>query len=342
MTALKGQVRYYEIWNEPDAGYLATGAAIERAGVQSAGPAKDLYKNNDDYWLGDRYVPLVIAAREVADEVDGDRIDILGPSWNHDYYGNRGKLCFDRGMYRYLQLYSIHNYVGDPHSYVFWEELTNGLYMKTTEDLFKTFNAPLPIAVTEWGVRTYDQPAPGNGFRSRRDGQIFLIKSTFDYLAMERVPILILHQLGYNDEWSLVNKKADGTFVYLPTFDTYQWLCKTFDGKSYRRVALSVEAGPTARGFAIHLADDAETYVAVWQNPTRIKDGLQPVDARQAVIKLSGLDGTYTMEQLDLAGNVTESHEVKSTAAYEWTASLPQATTAAESEPIIYRLRAKK
>jgi Fibronectin type III domain len=339
MTALKGQVRYYEIWNEPDAGYLATGAPIERTGAAVAESASGIFQKNDAYWLGNRYVPLVMAAREVADEVGGDHIDLLGPSWNHDYHGTRGELCFDHGLADYLQLYSFHNYVGDPHSYAFWESMTNDQYMVNADALFKKFNAPFPIAVTEWGVRTFDQPAAGGGFHSRRDGQIFIVKSVFDYLAMERVSILVLHQLGYNDEWSLVDKQPDGKLIYHPTFSTYRWICRAFNAKSYRKLSIATDAGPTARAFAVRLSESGAVYVALWQNPVLANDGITSVPVRSASVKLTGFpDGTYEMQQLDLDGNRTSARPIEAHNGIAWNQVLPEAGQTAESEPVICRL----
>jgi hypothetical protein len=343
MTALKGQARYYEIWNEPDAGYLATGSASERSAATTQTPIQNIYWKNDDYWLGDRYVPLVTAAREVADEVDGDHIDLLGPSWNHDYSAIRGYICFARGLQRYLQMYSFHNYVGDPHSYALWEEMTNNQYFSSADALFKKYDAEMPIAVTEWGVRTYDDvPATMTGFHTRRDGQIFLVKSVFDYLAMQRVSILVLHQMGYNDEWSLLTRKADNSLIYHPMFYTYAWLCHTFGSKKYEKVPLDIDIGQAARGFAIRLTASGKIYIALWQNVQLLPSGFEPLPENTGEVILQDLpSGSYTMDRLDLMGQTVSSKDIESRGSYSWIESLPQASTAAESEPAIYRLTRK-
>ena len=174
MQALQGKAHCYEVWNEPDAGYLATGSPIERSDATSAA-APGPYQDNNEYWLGDRYVPLAMAAREVADGIDKD-LCIIGPSWNHDYHGTRGDLCFGRGLAPYLQQYSFHAYTNMPHSYAAWEHWTQ-TYFSHVDKVFAKHKVDMPIAVTEWGIQTFDKPAPADGFAARRDGQAFLVKS---------------------------------------------------------------------------------------------------------------------------------------------------------------------
>ena len=339
MQELKGLARYYEVWNEPDAGYLAMGVPAERLSVQDAAAIKPVYRDNDDYWLGDRYVPLVMATREVADEIDKD-IAVIGGSWNHDYHGRRGDLCFSRGMHRSIQQYSFHNYAGGFQSYPLWEYWTNGKYMVFADAAFKKFGISMPIAITEWNVPSYDTPDKAKGFCSRRDGQIFLVKSAFYYLSLERISMLILHQFGFNDEWSLVWKDDKGEMTRTPSFGTYKWLCKTFSGKRYNRLPIATDGGPDVRAYAIRLADDNSALVALWQD--RLDEQTMkpvPLPERTVHVELKGIpNGPCRLDTLDITGNTAGTSEAIAKKVLAWDATLPAATGAAESEPLLYRI----
>jgi len=337
MEMLKGQVHYYEIWNEPDAGYLAMGQPVERTDLAPAREPNRLYQNNDEYWLGDRYVPLVMTAREVADAIDPS-ISVLAPSWNHDYHGTRGELCFNRGLDRYLQQYSIHTYVGDPHSFELWKDWTDR-YLTNAGALFTKHHVAFPIAVTEWGVRSYDD-GTHPGFTSRRDAQLFLLKSAFYYLSLEKISMLVLHQMGYNDEWSLINKPDGQTLVYTPAFATYRWLCHTFDRQAYANLPITTAPDNSdLETHAIRLIESGAILVAVWQNHPRHGETLGTKPAGEISLRLPAVAaGQYRRERLNAVGDVSETTTVQANDGVSWTASLPAAIATGESEPLLYRL----
>ena len=336
MTNLKGLAHFYEVWNEPDAGYLADGKPVEQDTAKAASTGT-IFQHNDPYWLGDRYVPLVTAARQVADEVDPN-ISLLAGSWNHDYHGTRAELTFGRGMQHALQQYSIHNYVGAPHSYALWENWTN-LSLTTADRVFQKYRAPLPIAVTEWGIQTYDQRPEKSGFSSRHDGQLFLVKSAFYYLGLERVSMLVLHQLGYNDPWSLVQKDGAGHYTYEPAFATYHWICATFNARKYHRLPITA-IDKEVRAYAIQLPEEGVAYVALWQDKLDEKtQQVVPLPARPEQIQLDGLeDGIFQWNGLDLSGNLVPRGTVHVNHGLSWMENIPEAGAGAESEVVLYRL----
>jgi hypothetical protein len=197
----------------------------------------------------------------------------------------------------------------------------------------------MPIAITEWGIQTFDQPAAADGFASRRDGQAFLVKSAFYLLAQQRVSMAVLHQLGYNDPWCLVNKRADGTLAYTPLFATYQWLCHTFNGNSYRVLPAKVDPADDVRAYAILLTDSGVVYLACWQG--RFDSATQraaALPARTVQVAVPGLPpGRYSQNQLDMVGHgqAAERCEAKSGLTIQVTLSADGMT--AESEPLVYR-----
>lgn len=339
MTSMKGTARYYEAWNEPDAGYLASGVPAEAAGAKATIPRSELYHRNNDYWLGDRYVPLAMAVRQAADTID-PTVSVLGPSWNHDYHATRGEICFSRGLHRYLQSYSFHNYVSAPHSYEAWEAATHGKYMSTSDALLTKYNAKMPIAVTEWGIQSYENPKAEAGFASRADAQTFLVKSVFYYFDLERVSMLILHQMGYDDAWSLLWKNADGTAKKMPTYDTYRWLCHTFNRKLYHRLPVSTDGGDAVRVYALMLPEENTIYLAAWQNHPAVDNKLIAADAKDVTLRVEKLPGgEWTRDWLDVTGKVIKSDTVLTIEPRTvLRTTLPEAPADRESPLLIWRL----
>ncbi len=342
MRTLKGTARFYETWNEPDAGYLASGAAVEAAATtKDTVVHADIFRNNNQYWLGDRYVPLAMAVRQTADAVDPS-IHVLGPSWNHDYHATRGEICFSRGLDRYIQSYSFHNYVSAPHSFEAWETATDRLYMTTASRLMEKYQVNMPIAVTEWGTQSFDNPKPQDGFASRLDAQKFLVKSVFYYLNLDRVSMLMLHQMGYNDPWSLLHKDAAGVVVKQPAYFTYRWLCHSFNRKLYRPLSVETDSpddAKTMRAFAISLPEEPAVYVALWQN--RGSDGKQfrSAAAKDLTVRIDGLQaGTWVTAQLDLQGQPISTGTLNVTTTASWKLTVQEASGAEESTPLIWRL----
>jgi hypothetical protein len=125
VTALHGSAHYYEIWNEPDAGYLATGSFVERPNVP-APIGRPPFKDNIPYWIGDRYAPIVTTARQTIAHIDPTAL-VMNGGWNRDYSGARGDILFDRGAASSLDLYAYHVYSHSPTSFSRWyKELDTG------------------------------------------------------------------------------------------------------------------------------------------------------------------------------------------------------------------------
>jgi hypothetical protein len=345
-TALKGKARFYEAWNEPDAGYLASGQWVERPDVVGAVAKKSIYRDNTEYWLGDRYVPMVSAARAAIDAVDPEA-ELWAGSWNRDYNGDRGRICFDRGMFRYFQQYSFHNYVGGAHSFARWEQFAaNKFFANADQRAFRPHEVRPPIAITEWGMSSYDQPPATAGWVSRHDAQLFLLKSTLYYLSLERVTTLIQHDLVGNPEdgFALVHENADGTLTYMPAFETYRWLCQAFSRKAYKRLPLTIEGVEAAgvRTLALNLPEDKAIYVAMWQDRLDVAGAPVALPAARVRAALQGIpDGDYVRQTLDITGKVTTSANVQAQGGLRWDDQLPAGTGQAEPEVVVYRLEAR-
>lgn len=340
MQTLKGKAVYYEVWNEPDAGYLADGKPVERQ-VDGVQPTKSVFINNDEYWLGDRYMPLVIATREVADEVDPG-IKILGGSWNHDYHATRGTICFNRGMKNYIQQYCFHNYAGSPQSYARWEYWTDNRYFTYVDKLLAKNDARMPIVISEYGLETYDEgKRPQNsGFSSRRDGQLFAIKSAFYYLSKQCVSMVIYFTLTGTQAWNLVDLNTNGEPTYYPAYYSYQWVCKTFNNQPYTCLPVTTDAGKDVRAYAVKLAKENTTYLACWQQAYNdVQNTVVPQPTRTVNMQVSGLEnGAYTIDELDVTGKVLRSTQLTVNGPWKVTISLPESTTERESELVLYRL----
>jgi hypothetical protein len=194
VTALRGKVKYYEVWNEPDAGYLATGNYIERPNLP-APIGRAPFKDNWSYWLGDRFVPMIAEVRKVLNELEPGAL-VMNGGWNRDYTGQRGDLLLDRGVAPSLDIYAFHCYSAAPMSFARWHEAIDGGFRKNIDRIFQKHHVDLPLAVTEWGWPTWSDPQPGKGFVSFEDGQKFLVKSTFYFLGLQRMEMLSQFCLG--------------------------------------------------------------------------------------------------------------------------------------------------
>ena len=346
ITALDGSVKYFEIWNEPDAGYLATGSYVERPGLPPP-IGRPPFKDNWAYWLGDRYVPMIMRARQVLAELRPDAI-IMNGGWNRDYGGARGDLLFERGASPYFDTYAFHTYCGGPLSFSKWHESIDGQFRTNIDRIFAKHGVSMPLAVTEWGWPAWDKPNPKKGFVTFSDAQIFLIKSSFYFLSMERMELLIQFELGIGPQarekdpsfFMLVSRDAEHKLVFHPTFNTFRWLASTFSRQRYRALSVQVTPGTQVKAYAIQLLDTKQTFVAVWQDGVLAQDGsLTAAPPREVELRIAGVaDGTYRLQNLDREGKGGPAVNRVVRDGLDQRMVLPAAPADSESEPCLFVL----
>lgn len=337
MEALRGKARLYEIWNEPDAGYLATGNFIERPNLPPP-IGRPPFQDNHEYWLGDRYVPLVRAAREVADEVD-PQIALLNGGWNRDYHGWRAELCFQHGLHRYIQQYAIHNYAGAPFHFDHWHHMTHDRYFTNIDRVFEQFNLNMPIAVTEWGTELSET---ADGAVTESDRQQFLLKSVFYYLSLERVNMLILHALQAGDKFSLMDPDSDEPTA---SYHTFGWLCRTFSDREYRTQTVEAADDENVQIHAIRLADDDTVYVAVWSLRPDADDQAAQSSLHRLVSLTMPIEGggSYRLQNLDARGDIVSESKLEAhSGALRWQQELTSPEPGREPPVTLMRLTPKQ
>ncbi len=349
VTALKDGARYYEIWNEPDAGYLATGSFVERPELP-APIGRAPFKDNWSYWIGDRYVPMVEAARGVIDEVEPGAI-VMNGGWNRDYSGARGDVMFQRGAAPYLDVYAYHVYSHSPASFARWYKEVDGGFRVNIDRIFKAHGVNMPLAVTEWGWPAWVTPEAGKGFTTFADSQLFYVKSTFYFLSMERFELLSQFSLGMGSYlrdkdplfFELVNTDSEGKQVITPTYNTFRWLATTFGSKPYKAMSVRTGDQPGVKAYAIQLKDSGDIYLAAWQDGDVDDKGVVSPRAAQTVpvVIEDAAPGRYRLDVLTVNGQVRGSSTVGSKAGLGIDAPLPGAGSTAESGVYLVRLSAE-
>ena len=349
VTALHGSARYYEIWDEPDAGLLATGRYVERPNLPPP-IGRPPFKDNWNYWLGDRYVPMISRVREVMDELQPDAV-LMNGGWNRDYAGSRGDLLFERGIAPDLDVYAFHCYSGQPLSFSRWYDAIDGGFRKNIDRIFDKHHVRMPLAVTEWGWPAWGDPQPGKGFVSFEDSQKYFVKSTFYFLGLQRVEILGQFCLGIGPDtrdkdplfFMLANQSADGKLVIQPTFKTFQWLATTFGSRPYEAWPVQVRPSEQVKAVAIRLKDSGDTYLAVWQDGVPNDKGIIPAQpAREVAASLELPDGKYTVQNLDLAGTKISESEVSADHSLQLKTVLPEISFTSESGIYLAKITATK
>ncbi len=346
VTAFRGSTRYYEIWNEPDAGYLATGSYIERPDMP-APIGRPPFRDNWTYWLGDRYVPMISQVRKVMKDLQPDAL-VMNGGWNRDYNGQRGDLLFERAAAPDLDLYAFHCYAGEPLSFSRWYDAIDGGFRRNIDRIFKKHGAQMPLAITEWGWPAWAAPQAGKGFVSFGDAQKFFIKSTFYFLSLQRVEILSQFCVGFGSEnrgkdpsfFALADRNADGREILHPSFETFHWLSTTFGSKAYRAIRIPLQDG--VKAYAIQLRDSSEIYLATWQDGRPDdKDIISPQPARKVSLSLKGFPAaSYHMDVLDMTGSTISSGSISSSAYLKIT--LPEISSTTESGVHLIRFSAQR
>ncbi len=349
VQALQGSARYYEIWNEPDAGYLGTGSYVERPGLPPP-IAREPFKDNWNYWLGDRYAPMIASVRKVMDELQPQAI-LLNGGWNRDYTGQRGDLIFQRGVAPFLDAYAFHTYCATPMSFAAWYQAIDGGFRRNIDRIFAKHHVSMPLAVTEWGWPAWAQPDPAKGFVSFRDAQIFYVKSAFYFLSLQRVELLSQFELGVGPDsrdkdplfFMLVNQTSQGSLVFQPPFQTFAWLASTFGSRPYRALPVQVNPAEDVKAYAIELADSPDTYLAVWQDGTPAANGaIAPLPTKKITLQMADLPaGTYSVARLDLAGKLLSEESITVTGGLKQDLTLPEISSTQESEPILLKFSRK-
>ncbi|MGB8355717.1 MAG: hypothetical protein WCD79_17590 [Chthoniobacteraceae bacterium] len=348
ITSFDGYVKYYEIWNEPDAGYLSTGNYVERPDFPTP-IGKPPFKDNWNYWLGDRFVPMIERARAVLDEIQPDAL-LMNGGWNRDYTGQRGDLLLERGVGSFLDLYAFHCYSRQPLSFSSWYSAIDGGFRANIDRIFEKHKVNMPIAVTEWGWPSWEKADPVKGFVSFEDAQKFYVKSAFYFLGLQRVEILMQFDLSIRpdtrdrDPWfySLVTRSADGTITPQPPYKTLHWLIKTFDNRSYRILPLKVTPSENVKAFAIQLKDSGTTYLAAWRDGKPDEKGhIATESSREVEIVVGDLDGKkYFLEQLDMSGIVNSESRISADQSLKLKALLPEISSTSESGIYLVKITA--
>jgi hypothetical protein len=339
VTALHGAAKYYEVWNEPDAGYLATGRYVERPGLP-APIGRPPFKDNPGYWLGDRYVPMISRVRKVMDEIQPDAV-LMNGGWNRDYSGQGGDILFQRGIAPYLDIYAFHCYSAQPLSFSSWYAAIDERFRANIDRIFAKHDVRMPLAVTEWGWSAWSAPQPEKGFASFEDAQKFLVKSTFYFLAQQRFEILSQFCLGIGPDtrdkdplfFMLANRSADGKLVIQPTFKTFQWLATTFGSHTYQALPVQVSPSDQMKAYAIQMKDSGDAYLAVWQDGIPDSKGaIASLPARDIDVSMDEFkDGSYSLQPLDLNGQTGTLSQVTADHSLHLKVTLPKISSSAES-----------
>jgi len=352
VTALNGYARYYEVWNEPDAGYLATGSFVERPNLP-APIGRPPFKDNRDYWIGDRYMPMVAAVRKVMDELQPGAI-VMNGGWNRDYHGERGDLLLERGVGPYMDVYAYHVYTHSPASFSRWHKEIDGGFRQNIDRIFAKNHVQMPLAVTEWGWLAGPSAPEGKGFVAFQDSQLFYLKSTFYFLSMERFEVLSQFCMGIGSAgrdrdplfFMLVNEDSDHKLVVTPTYKTFQWLALTFGSKGYGALPVQIPGAPQVKAYAIRMKDTGEIYLAAWQDgPVDDGGAITPLPARTVTASIGDIAaGQYRLTVLDRDGQATSRFQtrLKGKASLNLEVRLPEATATAESGVFLERITAGK
>ena len=336
--------KYYEVWNEPDAGYLATGSYVERPNLPPP-IGRPPYKDNKSYWLGDRYVPMIERARQVLDEVHPGAI-LMNGGWNRDYSGQSGDILFERGAAPYLDLYCFHCYSHQPISFAGWYDSIDGQFRRNIDRIFAKHQVSMPLAVTEWGWPSYPTPDPSKGFVSFEDVQKFYVKSTFYFLALQRVELLSQFCLGLGEVsdkdpliFMLIHTDTDGKLLVHPSYDTFHWLAATFGSHAYRSLPVQVAPAESVKAYAIQLKD-GDTYLAVWQDGKPAADGkIPPRPAQEVEVSMPDLaKESYSLQTLGLDGKPLASAPMVISSPLHLKAMLPEVSSTAESSVYLARI----
>lgn len=338
VTALHGSAKYYEVWNEPDAGYLATGSFVERPNLP-APIGRAPFKDNWAYWIGDRYAPMIERVRTVMDEIEPDAV-VMNGGWNHDYSSTRGNLLFDEGIAPYLDAYAFHTYCGGPISFARWYGAIDGGFRTSIDRNFGKHQVQMPLAVTEWGWPAWADPHPDKGFVTFEDAQKFYLKTTFYFLAQQRFEVLSQFCMGIGSGlrdkdpsfFTLVDRGTDGKLINRPTYDTFRWLATTFSNKPYQAVPVTATPADQVKAYAIQLKESGDAYLAVWQDGVPDAKGAIPAQpARDVAVSLQLPDGNYSVQVLDPTGAKVSESSVTANHSLDLKVTLPEISATAES-----------
>jgi hypothetical protein len=346
VTALHGSARYYEVWNEPDAGYLATGSYVERPDLPPP-IGRAPFKDNTEYWIGDRYAPMLAVVRKVTDELEPNAI-VMNGGWNRDYTGARGDILLKRDGGSSMDLYAYHVYTHSPTSFSRWYKEVDGGFRKNIDRIMSSNHLSMPLAVTEWGTAAWNDPPPGKGFATYSDSQLFYLKSTFYFLSMERFELLSQFAMGLGSTardkdptfFMLANQDPGHPLVVTPTYATFQWLARTFGSKAYRALPVHFTENPQAKAYAIQMKDSGDIYLAAWQDGTVDDIGaVSPLPAKTVSVSLDVFaKGSYRAITLDATGQLKATKLVQANGRLALDLPLPEASSMAESGVYLTRI----
>jgi len=339
MKRLKGQVRWYEIWNEPDGHYLADNTEPGQPTIfgKPAGKADAEFHDNTRYWLQDRYVPLVQAAREVAEEVD-PAIRLMAASWNHDYHGGRGDMCFQAGLHPLIDAYSVHAYVGPPQNYGRWHHWNFGVCLRHVDRIFQKFRVSLPITVTEWGFPVTKTPSSRPADHQTEEDQAALVaKAMLSQAASGRIRHSILYRLE-GSEFGLTRNQPGERLDPRPAYKVFKALAALLGSKNLRRTdRVRFEPDKGIQWVELELPQANKTIVALWPAGWNEKEmRFDATPARRATLSLKARRRPR-VRRLPLFGGPTQAvHPEWAQDQLRWEAEVPALPSAKEVPPQIF------
>lgn len=349
MERLKDQPQWYEVWNEPDAGYLA--APLGPGGTQRWAPpgwqpvVDPLFQNNPRYWLQDRYAPMVLAAREAADEAGGD-IRLMAPAWNHDYHGGRAGLLFGVGVHKAIDAYSFHCYVAKPLSFEAWRRGFE-TYLENIDRTFRAHNVELPLALTEFGYENFSLPEGDESLVSPWDRAAQIAKSTLLALSRHRFTMLVAFNLAGGsmalvEEPSLPLRPRPMYFAYKHLVDRFsRRKCERYDGLAVR--ADGGASDPTLWHHAFRFAETGQVFVAAWQGSLdEATKRPKALPARPATFRVGppAGGGSWTLWRVELNGSEARAEaEARADGGLEWQVELPETSPERETPPTYFLLK---
>jgi len=355
MSELKDATQWYEIWNEPDAGYLASPlgpGGKQRWAPEGWQPVVDLeYQQNTRYWMQDRYAPLVFAAREAAEEIGADA-RIMAAGWNHDYHGSRGDMLLQLGVDRAIDAYSFHCYVGKPLSFEGWRRGFD-IYMEHIDRIVAKHSVDLPLVLTEYGFENGGAEPPS--LASPQDRAVQIAKATLLALARHRFIILCMYNLA-GGEMALADE-ATLPLKPRPMFAAYKHVVDRFSRRQYERFdALSVECGgakldpPGPQSdvwwHAFRFPESGDVFIAAWQGIQDATTKLpKALPARPAAFRVPAPpgSGSWRLCRVDLNGGETPlDAKPASDGSLSWSAELPATAPDHETEPTYFVLKCAK
>lgn len=351
MEGLKDAPQWYEVWNEPDAGFFARPLGPEgKVGAGRKLVIDPVFQKNARYWLQDRYAPLVFAAREAAEEVGVDAL-LMAAGWNHDYHGTRGDMLLKIGVHNVIDAYSFHCYTGRPLSFEGWRQGFE-TYLRHIDRIFAAHKIELPLVMTEYGFENFGIAEGDENLVSPGDRAVQIAKATLLALSKHRFITLCMYNLAKGDMALVEN--ASLPLKPRPMFFAYKHLVDRFSRRQYERcddvIAESNGArlndnGPESELWhhAFRFPESGEIFVAAWQG-MKDKETKLPkrFPARLMTFRVPAPPGekVWRLHHVDLRGKETPINvQPGPDGSLTWSAVLRATSPDRETEPTYFLLK---